>query len=311
MSPTRLVVFVVAAAVVAGAVGYSLGSRRTEPKALRASNSPVIAEWNGGAVSADELSAWLEKKPAQLRSQLERGAGRRELLNELIDLKLAASEARRVMLADDPSLALDLDTVLSNRLTETQLRSPDFEPSEAELRQWFEAHRADFERPEMLRVRLIRLTPPAGSDPAATVTDARALAETLRRSLTTDPLAFGRTARMRSDDSSKSADGDLGWLTREQLASAVGAASIDAIWPAALDELLGPLADADAVRLVRVEGRRPGASAELAMVKNVVRDRLISERREAVTSALKQRLRAAANVSVHEDQLDAAPLTSR
>lgn len=93
----------------------------------------------------------------RLRYQSE--AGQKKLLDELIEVELLAQEAERRGLDKDPKVVLRLEQALRDELlrtVEAELPPPE-KISEREVREYYEAHRAEFQEPERRRVLLIKI----------------------------------------------------------------------------------------------------------------------------------------------------------
>lgn len=93
----------------------------------------------------------------RLRYQSE--TGQKKLLDELIEVELLAQEAERRGLDKDPKVVLRLEQALRDELlraVEAELPPPE-KISEREVREYYEAHRAEFQEPERRRVLLIKL----------------------------------------------------------------------------------------------------------------------------------------------------------
>ncbi|KPN89929.1 peptidylprolyl isomerase [Pseudomonas nunensis] len=89
------------------------------------------------------------------------------------------------------------------------------EPDEKQVRDFFQAHRAEMGSPEQIQARHILIKVPQGAD-AATVEAARLRLEELRIQIASG-ADFASVARSASEDASASAGGDLGYFTRGRM----------------------------------------------------------------------------------------------
>ncbi|KOX98751.1 peptidylprolyl isomerase [Pseudomonas nunensis] len=89
------------------------------------------------------------------------------------------------------------------------------EPDEKQVRDFFQAHRAEMGSPEQIQARHILIKVPQGAD-AATVEAARLRLEELRVQVASG-ADFASVARSASEDDSASAGGDLGYFTRGRM----------------------------------------------------------------------------------------------
>jgi peptidyl-prolyl cis-trans isomerase C len=120
----------------------------------------------------------------------------------------------------------------------------------AELRAYFEAHRAEFDG---TRVRVRQIVRP-GANPEQ-ITAAETLLTDLKRDITAGTLTFEDAARKHSTAPSRAQGGDAGWVSgRGELPEAVTLAALSL----KAGELAGPLRSPFGVHLIQVTERQPG-----------------------------------------------------
>lgn len=234
------------------------------------------------------------------------------LLEETIDEELLLREARALgldrddrsirwrlvekmrFLADDPGrdeaslleealeLGLERDDPVVRRLLAEKLRllaraaAP--EPSQAELRDHFEATRARYREPERVDLWHVFL------DGAGRDSEARRLAARLRAEQTAPEQAVARgDAFPLGHQHPGRAEGDLA-----KLYGAAFAAAVLALPPGRWSQ---PLRSPYGTHLVQVVARRPGRDARFESVRGQVRESLRAERGDAAVAALLARLR--------------------
>lgn len=114
----------------------------------------VIARVGNKAITLGEYAAVLEQMDPFERLRYQSPDRRKQLLQEIIDVELLAAEAERRGLAKDPEVQERMRIVLRDELLQ-QVRSelPSVEQiPEAEVRAYYDKHRAEFREPERRRL---------------------------------------------------------------------------------------------------------------------------------------------------------------
>jgi parvulin-like peptidyl-prolyl isomerase len=106
------------------------------------------------------------------------------------------------------------------------------------------------------------------------------------------------------DEASRGAGGDLGFLTRAELAAAVGAPVADAAFALArVGDVAGPVESEAGFHLLELTGREPGTRRPLPEIRSQLEARMARERSTRDFDALVARLRESARVEVIEEEL--------
>ncbi len=271
--------------------GVRIGERRAPaPKAVApagasASACVVPQEKAGqGPLSPEELKAAIEEQSDALRQRAASAEGRREVLKSVVRFELLAREAVRKGYGRDPELARQSKRALVARFLERELDEPlSRQPvEEAELRTYYEAHRADYLRPERVHLcdRLFQSSPGGAADR----TRAKA-------------AALVSLADARQGEGSPS---DLGFLTRAELEVKAG----PAVAAAAFEPAAGQSASAgltietpQGVHAVRLLGRESALDLRLEDVRESIRRRILFERKARAHEELARELEARAGAS--------------
>jgi peptidyl-prolyl cis-trans isomerase C len=269
---------------------------------------PIVATLGSSSITAAQYKARLDEQAAFVRSRYTTLERKKEFLDGLIQFEVLAQEAQRRGLDQDPEVREALRKLMVQRLIrqETEELKP---PSEAEVRQYYEAHRSDFVRPELVQLSHIFLAAPQGNARRAQV-KAEALA-LLARARSQEAAAanqptFEELARQRSDDAaSKAQGGDLGPRTAEELTRDWGAALTQAAFALQSPHELSPLVETDkGFHLLQLTLRQAGLNHPLESVKERIGSRLLAERRTQALEALVKKLRDNAQVRVDEKVLE-------
>lgn len=299
--------------------------------------APPVAQVNGHAIPAAEYEAALAALVRQrfyhrAPPEGQMGAVRLEVVNALVDLHLAAAEARRRGLApDSAAVSRDLERIearfrqmpdwdkhreaqvarwradLEERslaeVLERQVRAA-VAPADGDVRRFYDANPALFTEPEKVRLSLIllRVDPSAGK---AARDKAREEGRDIRARLGKG-ADFAELAKIHSADSTAAKGGDMGYVHRGALPEGVQAV-IDKLAAGVPSD---PIEVLEGIAIVRVADRQPSALRPFEAVTPRARDLYRRQASEDAWKAEVARLRKGADVSidtVRYPELAAAP----
>ncbi|RKH35827.1 peptidylprolyl isomerase [Corallococcus sp. CA031C] len=289
------------------AVGCSGGSRAPEGQGVKKAG-PVVAQVNGQPVTAPELEARLNEQPPFVRARYASPEKKREFLDNLIRFELLAQEAKKRGLEQDPEIQTTLQKVMVQKLLRQQ-QDATGTLSESELRKYYDEHVTEFVRPERVRLGHLFLAAPkenVGKRNQVRAAATKLLAEVKAQSAGANKSAFElKAAEQSADTATRSAGGDLGFLTREELTKAWGAPLAEAAFALANASDLGPVVETDqGFHLVKLLGRQVGTNQEFEAVKSRIEGRLMAERRAKALEDFITSLKAQAKIEVHADVLE-------
>jgi len=257
-------------------------------------------------------------------------AFRREVAQKLVDRKLKLREARRLgMKTEEEYIARELashkakyggterwdkegDEILERLAVhfeeESLIEQIDVAlrhveaPSDAKLREYYEANIEKFTQPEQVRLSVILLQVPAWAD-SATWNASREKASKILAKIH-DGQDFADAARMHSDDPSAEKGGDIGYVHAGimdgellKVVSELGAGEISS----------GPVTVLEGVVLVRVEDRRAAQVHTLDEVRERATGLWQREASEQAYEASIASLRAASDIQLDESYLEKLP----
>jgi peptidyl-prolyl cis-trans isomerase C len=119
----------------------------------------VLAKVGNDTITLGDYAAALEHMDQFDRLRYQSTERRKELLDEMITVKLLADEAKAKGYDKDPLAQQELRAILrDSMLAEARKNAPaPADVPEAEVRAWFEAHRAEYKDPERRRLSVIVL----------------------------------------------------------------------------------------------------------------------------------------------------------
>jgi len=193
------------------------GSAATSSSTPAVAADPVLARVNNMEVRQSEFDVALASVPENMRMSLASVPARRELLDELIKMKLLESEARRLGVEKDPAVASRISMATGNILANAAIEKLATQPvPDAELRALYAKNQKEFEG---LKVSQLTIAYTGGAVPSAkgrtlSAAAAKTRAQSLVRRLRAGE-SFEKVARAESDDrQSAEQGGDMGVVTR-------------------------------------------------------------------------------------------------
>lgn len=235
---------------------------------------PVATARRASIVTAGEVVAEINRRAPALRAAYVDPARVDELARALVRDRVLAEAARRAGLMRDAEVQLEIERTLARVLLERALAAnPGPAPDAAVARAFYDAHVADYTKPEQVRTLAIVLT---SREDAIT-----AIAEVRRAS----DRRFAAVVRARSTDAqSRRRGGSIGWLF---VGSRPEAALIEAALALRVGETMSaPLEIDGRFYVLRVVERRLPEPVPFERARSAVVSRMRAEQRQRVTDVL-------------------------
>lgn len=276
----------------------------------------IVAQVDDQRLTLCDFARRINTPNPYLRARFNSPEQRRALLQSWIDAELLAAEARARGLADQPEVRRAITLQLARRVEQaTRAAVPDPTVSDADVRAYYEAHRAEYHTDAQVRASQIVFASRADAE--------RALAELRGREA--DNTLFTRLVRERSvDRASRDRDGDTTFFSRngsdvvpaEVAEAAFGLERVGQLLDRVVESAHGGPNGAAGFHVLKLVARRDAMDRALEDEADRIRARLHRQRHdeaeEAAVRALLERLRGAARVEIDEAalarvQVNAAP----
>ncbi|HVP62454.1 MAG TPA: peptidylprolyl isomerase [Myxococcaceae bacterium] len=280
--------------------------RVTIDLAPRNKGGTPLATFKGGAVTVEDVNRQLSSLPPMVRMRLQGAAARKEYVEGLVRVELLAREGVRQGLQNDPEVIEIFKKTLAQKVLQQQLEKSG-QPTDDEVKAWYENHQADYQRPETVQVQDLFLA--ADAKDAARRKARAAEAEKLRgkaRALKPDDeQGFAALVRASSDDAlTKQLGGDLRPMPLGDLEARYGSEVAQAAKGLQATGEISPVVTTEkGFHLLRLKARLPAHTVPLDEVKAQIRNRLFSERRTAASDELMKRLKTESNYTLDEAAL--------
>jgi peptidyl-prolyl cis-trans isomerase C len=266
-----------------------------------------LVKFNGGSLTVEEVNRQLSSLPPMVRMRLQTPAARKDYVEGLVRVELLAREAVRQGLQNEPDVQETVKKALAQKALQHALEKNAPQPSEEEVKAWYDSHPADYQRPESIQLQDLFLA--ADAKDAAKRKTRAAEAEKLRakaRALKPDDeQGFATLVRASSDDAlTKNIGGDLRPMTLPELEARYGT-EIGAPAKAlqATGDISPVVATGKGFHVLRLKARTPARVLSLDEVKPQIRNRLYSERRTAASDELMKRLKSESGFTLDEAAL--------
>jgi parvulin-like peptidyl-prolyl isomerase len=170
-------------------------------------------------------------------------AVRRDVLNELIDLRVAVNKARAAHLDRDPTYLAQVNEFKKVHLIIVYKAKllPEMEPTDAEVREYFEQNKAKIQVPESRKIQMV-------------VLKNKAEAEDVKKQIQSGKITiYEAVTKYSIDPNAKLTLGEIGWVAKGS-----GFPELDRLtFSLKPDELGGPVESPAGWHLVKVMGVRP------------------------------------------------------
>src|SRR5215472_9608046 len=266
-----------------------------------------VATFRGGAITVEEVNHSVGNLPPMLRLRLQGPDARKDYVESLARNELLAREGIRQGLQNDPEVVEMLKRAIAQRVLTKTLEAAALQPSEQDVKAWYEAHLADYHRPATVQVQDIFLSTEGADDARrkARAAEAEKLRARARALKPEDEKGFGELAKASSDDAlSKAPGGDLGAMPLPDLQTRHGTEVAQAARALENVGAISPvIATPKGFHVLRLKGRTPERTQSLQEVQPQIRSKLFSDRRTAAINTLMNRLKSDADYKLDEPAL--------
>lgn len=242
-----------------------------------------VATWSGDSITQEELKQrFLEMSPFA-RTRYQTVDQRKEYVEGLARFELLANEALKRGLDKDPEVIETAKKVMVQRLIQEEFEKKEGQKiDDADVAAYYEKHKSDYVKPEMIRLSHLFLEAPEGSPQRE---EKKKKAEELQKQAAEAPpmdfQLFGKLVKEHSEEPrTKPLDGDMRYLSKEELAAQYGPevsrASI------ALREVgaVSPVVETKkGFHILKLQGRQQELNLSLEQVKTQLQSRILYERR--------------------------------
>lgn len=277
----------------------------------------VVAEFGNVKIYQSDFLRRIEQQSPTVRERYATLERKKDFLQTIIRFELQVQAALADGLADDPEVERTAKQVMVQNLRRARFESNDDVSAltDAELKAYYDANAADFNRPEQVRAAHILIKVEPGADDAAykkAEAKARDVRKELSAALKSKPDAFSEFAEKYSDDAAnKSRGGDLGFFSRTQEGGRMHQAFSDGAFALKnINDVSEPVRTPFGVHLIQLTARREKIERTFDEVKEQIKSRLQRTRMMQKFEDYLRDLEKKFPVKVYDDALAAIRIES-
>lgn len=306
--------FVAAVLVVTSVAAIAQTPAPSTSNTTNTDDDKIVAVINGETITNAKLTAIYNSMTPQLRAQYEHSGGKMAFLDTYVQRRLVLQEAMKSGFDRRPEVqgAMEAarDSALFDRYVKDVIAAPVV--TGAEVRKYFDEHKAEFAVPESAKIRHIVIS--WNNKPKQDALDIMKRVATEIRAGAPSPRdaspenlqvllnRFTAAARRYSEDGVAAAGGDLGWVTKGSLDKNFEEAAFN-MKPMTMS---GIVESAFGYHLIFVEDRRPAGTEPFDEAKADIREFLINQHSADVLGAVKRltnELRASSKISFYPENV--------
>ena len=259
------------------------------PAAL-AQSETVVAEFDGGKITAEEINLFLNTINPQYLSQLSNPQMKEMLVSQIVESAVLANLARSIGVDKDPEVAATIEfqtnSILASRYFDKEIK-PQREAvqvSDAELKKHYDDHNADYLKNEVKARHIL--------------VDTEDEAKALYKQLTAAPDTFAAVAKEKSKDKGSAENGgDLGWFSRGRMVPAFE----EAAFKTPKGTISEPIKTQFGWHIIMVDDKHENYTAPFDEVKDEIHDKVLEAKKKEVVDAYLGALKEKAHLKTYPD----------
>ena len=262
----------------------------SQPATSAAPAQTVIAEFDGGKITAEEINMFLNTVNPQYMSQLQNPQMKEMLINQVIESAILASVAKSTGMDKDPEVQamidLQMNSIFASRYYDKEIKPlrDAVQLSDSELKQYYDSHQNDYLQNKVKASHIL--------------VDTEEEAKEIYKKVTAAPDTFAAVAKEKSKDKGSAANGgDLGWFEKGRM--------VPEFEKVAFDTPKGKIAEPVKTRfgwhIIKVEDKVEGVISPFDDVKETIRTTLLENKKKDVVETLVNALKDKAHLKTYPD----------
>lgn len=275
-----------------------------------AGSGDPIARIGKTTITVESLQKQLDEQSPFVRVRYAEPDKKREFLDAQVRFEVLAQEARARGYDQDPEVQDAIKKIIVQRLTreefDSRVKLADI--TDAELQKYYDDHKADFQKPEMVRASILVVS--FGADDNTKIEAKKKIEALQQQASAKDKLedrVFFRelVEKNTTDETTKAAGGDLRYLSQPELEQRFGRAAADWLFTSDANNEVSPVIEGDTAFFVfKRMGRRNEVTRGFEQVKNQIKNVVYRDRRSAAFDSYVEELKKKAGVTVYPEKLD-------
>lgn len=265
-----------------------------------------VATFGGDSITQEELKERFAEMSPFARARYQTAEEKKNYVEGLARFELLAQEAVARGLHNDPEVVETAKKVMVQRLIQKELDEKPTPVPDGEVSSYYEKHKGDYVKPEMVRLSHIFLAAPEGS-PVREEKKKRALAlaADLKALQPLDFNAFGKLVQENSDEPrTKTLRGDMRYLSNEDLSAQFGPEVAEAAKSLTqVGQVSEVVPTPRGFHILKLQGRQAALNLTVDQVKTQIQSRLLYERRQENFNRFLEGLKSKSGYKVNEEAI--------
>ena len=266
----------------------------------------AVATFGKDSITAEELKERFAEMSPFARARFQTVEERKQYVEGLARFELLAAEALARGLQNDPEVIATAKKVMVQKLIQNEFDEKAGPISDAEVADYYQKHKADYVKPEMVRLSQIFLAAPEG-DPsrAAKKAKAEAILKSARALPLLDYSAFGQlVAENTEDEKTKPLRGDMRYLSQEDLLAQYGPELAEATKSLSqMGQVSDVIATPKGFHILKLQARQAPLNLTVDQVRAQIQSRLLYERRSERFGKFVEELKKKAGFKIYDEPL--------
>jgi peptidyl-prolyl cis-trans isomerase C len=265
-----------------------------------------VATFGKDSITVEELNERFAEMSPFARARFQTVEERKQYVEGLARFELLAAEALARGLQNDPEVIGTAKKVMVQKLIQSEFDEKGAPISDAEIAEYYDKHKADYVKPEMVRLSHIFLAAPEGdASRAAKKVKAEALLKSARALQPLDYSAFGQlVSENTEDEKTKPLRGDMRYLSQEDLLAQHGAEIAEAAKSLTqMGQVSEVVATPKGFHILKLQARQAPLNLTVDQVRAQIQSRLLYERRAERFGKFVEELKKKNGFKIHDEPL--------
>lgn len=265
-----------------------------------------VATFHKDSITVEELSDRFAEMSPFARARFQTVEERKQFVEGMARFELLAAEALARGLQNDPEVVETAKKVMVQKLVQKEFDEKPTPISDTEVAAYYEKHRQDYVKPEMIRLSHIFIAAEE-SDPARAEKQKKAQ-ELVKQARAMQPLDYNAFGKLVTDNSeeprTKPLRGDMRYLSNEELTKQYGpeiAAASKTLTQ--VGQVSDVVATPKGFHVLKLQGRQAALDLNVDQVKTQIQSRLLYERRTENFNKFIDDLKKKAEYKLHDEPI--------